>query len=247
MSRIASAFKRLGKVNEAALIPYVIAGHPSLEATRQLVPVMTRQGADLVQIEIPSPPGDGATVAECLRVVAEARRANEIPLVLVCEYEIITEYGIAHFAAAASESGADGVLVPDLGTEDANDIKVACEEAGLDLVCQASVQQSDEQLRLVAASANGYVCCLPADDGGGLPDEPAPLYDLIRRLRMLTNTPLVANLTTATTEQVAQLAQFADGVVLTGAVMTAIEGLPEEDIILAAAEVVRDMKQATVR
>src|SRR5205823_9929462 len=62
MGRIASAFKRLGKVGEAALIPYVAAGYPSLDVTRQLVPVIARQGADLIQLGVPlsDPVGDTA-------------------------------------------------------------------------------------------------------------------------------------------------------------------------------------------
>src|SRR5438093_794452 len=54
MARIASAFKRLRKVNEAAVIPYVTVGLPSLDITRQLVPIIARQGADLIEIG-PSP------------------------------------------------------------------------------------------------------------------------------------------------------------------------------------------------
>src|SRR5689334_25390733 len=111
MSRISSAFRRLQKVNEAALIPYVTVGYPSLDITRQLVPVIARQGADLIELGIPfsDPLADGATVqrashaaletgvslADCLSLAAEARRANEIPLLFMSYYNPIHKIGRA--------------------------------------------------------------------------------------------------------------------------------------------------------
>src|SRR5438270_11824111 len=105
MGRIASAFKRLGKVNEAALIPYVTVGYPSLDITRQLVPVMARQGADLIEMGVPfsDPLADGATIQrashaalaqgvtvdDCFSVAAEARLANEMPLLFMSYYNPI--------------------------------------------------------------------------------------------------------------------------------------------------------------
>src|SRR5438270_7037510 len=113
MSRIASAFKRLGKVGEAALVPYVPAGYPSLDVTRQLVPVIARQGADLIELGAPlndpvaggadvSEPRSGAqergvSLADCLSVAAEARLANEIPLLFMSNYNSVQTYGLEDF------------------------------------------------------------------------------------------------------------------------------------------------------
>src|SRR5438132_13458443 len=103
MGRIASAFKRLGKISEAALIPYVQVGYPTLGVTRQLVPILVRQGADLIELGLLA--GDPLalgpvettldrhiTLADCLSVASESRRANEIPLLLSSYYDLIREW-----------------------------------------------------------------------------------------------------------------------------------------------------------
>src|SRR5438874_2330717 len=121
MGRIASAFKRLGKVGEAALIPYVAVGYPSLDITRQLVPVIARQGADLIELgqalseSLTSGPSAGAvsptprehrvSLDDCLSVAAEARRANEIPLLFTTDYNSIYEYDLHRFASDCAASG----------------------------------------------------------------------------------------------------------------------------------------------
>src|SRR5437763_17132051 len=87
--RIAATFARLAAENQAALIPYLTVGYPSLEATRRLLPVIAEQGADLIELGVPfsDPMADGATIqrashaalenggsrADCLAVAAEFR------------------------------------------------------------------------------------------------------------------------------------------------------------------------------
>src|SRR5689334_12098415 len=108
MGRIASTFKRLSKINEIAIIPRVVIGYPSLEVTRQLVPIMGRQGADLIELMIPEsgdqdlgtdPLRSGVTIADCMSIAAEARRANEIPLIFRSHYTLLQEYGLEEFVA----------------------------------------------------------------------------------------------------------------------------------------------------
>src|SRR5919201_6502645 len=89
--RIVATFARLEAENQAALIPYLTVGYPSLEATRRLLPVIAEQGADLIELGVPfsDPMADGATIqrashaalengvslADCLAVAAEFRAA----------------------------------------------------------------------------------------------------------------------------------------------------------------------------
>src|SRR5437868_939505 len=139
MSRIEGTFRRLGKANEAALMPYVTVGYTSLELTRRILPIMARQGADLIELGIPfsEPLADGATVqrashaaleagvtvADCMSVAAEARRSNEVPLVFMSYYNPIHRYGLERFAQDAAAAGVDGLIVPDLPPEEAGEIK----------------------------------------------------------------------------------------------------------------------------
>src|SRR5689334_10404404 len=173
MSRISSAFRRLQKVNEAALIPYVTVGYPSLDVTRQLLPVIARQGADLIELGVPfsDPMADGATVqkasqaalekgvslADCLSVAAEARRTNEIPLLFMSYYNPIHAYGLQKLTSDCAASGVDGLIVPDLPPEEAGELWAACREANIDLIFLVAPTSTDERLQKVAEMASGFI------------------------------------------------------------------------------------------
>ena len=254
MGRIASAFRRLGKVNEAALVPYVPVGYPSLEVTRQLVPVIARQGADLIELGVPltDPVAGGESevstisVDECLSVAAEARRANEIPLLFMSYYDSAQSYGLEEFATGCAASGVDGLIIPDLLPEEALPLKTACERAGLDLVLPVAPSTTEERLKLVTELASGFIYCAsfnsPTGAGEAQGEEAARL---VARVRRYTDLPLVAGYGITTAEQVTEAARFADGVVVGSALIALMEGLPEEEIMLDVAGYVRALKEAT--
>lgn len=262
MGRIASTFKRLGKVHETALIPYVTVGYPSLEVTRQLVPVIARQGADLIELGIPfsDPLADGATIqrashaaleqgvtiADCLSVAAEARRANEIPLIFMSYYNPIHKYGLGRFATDCAASGVDGLIAPDLPPEEAGDLKAACQSAGVDVIFLVAPTSTDERLERVTAMASGFIYCVSLTGVTGARSELGPdAARLVERVRQFTDLPLVVGFGVSTPQQVAQVARFADGAVVASAIVNVIEGLSEEEVLLGVADFVRELKGAT--
>jgi tryptophan synthase alpha chain len=141
MSRIAATFDRLRRAGEAALVPYLTVGYPSLSLTRRLVPLLARHGADLIELGVPfsDPVADGATIQrashgalqagvsldDCLAVAAEARATTEVPLLFMSYYNPVHSYGPARFAAACARAGIDGLIVPDLPPEEAGDMRAA--------------------------------------------------------------------------------------------------------------------------
>lgn len=249
MTRISSTFKRLGKVNEAALIPYVPVGYPSLDITRQLVPVVARQGADLIELGIPlthvisgeaNASERNVSLTDCLSVAAVARLANEIPLLFVSRYSPLHDYGPAQFAADAAASGIDGLIVPDLPFEAAADLKAACDSAGLDLIFTVVPTDTDAQLQHIAEVASGFIYFLS-------PNGATDAADLTARLRQYTDLPLAVGPDISTAEQVAEITRYADGAIIGSAITTSIQDLAEEEVILAAADCVRSLKAATMK
>jgi tryptophan synthase alpha chain len=264
MSRIDSTFRRLGKSNEAALIPYVTVGYTSLELTRRILPVMARQGADLIELGIPfsDPLADGATVqrashaaleagvtvADCMSVAAEARRSNEVPLLFMSYYNPIHRYGLARFAQDAGASGVDGLIIPDLPPEEAGEIKAACDTAGIDLIFLLAPTSTDERIRRVAEMASGFIYCVSLVGVTGARSEiGSSAGELVERVRKFTDLPLVVGFGISKPEQVAQVAAIADGAVVGSALVNLIESYPEDEVILEVSEYVRALKAACVR
>lgn len=260
--RISSAFRRLRKAGEAALIPYLTVGYPSLDITRQLLPLMARQGADLIELGIPfsDPMADGATVqhayhsalqsgvtvADCLRVAAEARRSNEAPLLFMSYYNPIHCYGLERFANDCAASGVDGLIIPDLPPEEAADIKAACDASGVDLIFLLAPTSTDERIRQVAALARGFIYCVSLTGVTGARAQlGSNVADLIARVRRHTDLPLVIGFGISAPEHVAQVSQIADGAVVGSALINLIESHLEDEMILEVSEYIRALKEAT--
>ncbi len=264
MGRIANTFRRLRKANEAALIPYLTVGYPSLDATRQLVPVIARQGADLIELGVPfsDPMADGATVqrsseaalnngvnlATCLRVAADARRANDVPLLFMSYYNPILTYGVERFARSCVAAGIDGLIVPDLPPEEAEELKSACTEVGIDLIFLVAPTSTDERLRRVAEMASGFIYCVSLTGVTGARTELSQgIKAMLDRVRRYTDLPLVVGFGISTPEHVRTISHMADGAVVASALINYIETLAEDDMVTGVSEFVRDLKAATVR
>ncbi len=262
-SRIAATFKRLRWEKEAALMPYVTVGYPSLDVTRQLVPLMARQGADLIELGVPfsDPLADGATIqrashaalqngvslADCISVAADSRRANEVPIVLMSYYNPLHKYGLDRLVEDCAAAGVDGLIVPDLPPDEAGDLKAACMSQGLDLIFLVAPTSTDERIRRVAEMASGFIYCVSLTGVTGARTDLGQGYsDLIARVRAHTNLPLVVGFGISTPEQVAQVTRHADGAIVASALINLIESLPEEEVLYSVGEFIREMKEATV-
>jgi tryptophan synthase alpha chain len=246
------------------LIPLVPLGYPSLEITRQLVPVIARQGADLILLGTPfgdppagvdlpgwrrhSAPRQELSLDDCMSVAAEARRANEIPLLFVSNHDLVRRYGLSEFAVSSAASGVDGLIVPDLPLEQAADLRAACEVAGIDLVLLVDSNSPDELVERVAGTASGFIGLIAATAVTAERMElQTGLHELASRLRAYTDLPLAAGFDISTPEQVSWITGFADGAIIGNALFDVIAGLPEDEIILGVAEYVRALKEATAK
>lgn len=263
MGRIASTFRRLKKANESALVAYVTVGYPSLELTRRLVPIIARQGADIIELGVPfsDPMADGATVQrashaaleqgvslhDCLAVAAEARRTNEVPLLFMSYYNPIFKYGIEAFVHDCAASGVDGLIIPDLPPEEARELKLACEGAGIDLIFLVAPTSTDERLQKVVEMASGFIYCVSLTGVTGARSQVGEgIEAMLEQVRRHTDLPLVVGFGISKPEHVARVSQTADGAVVGSALINVIEDHPDEDeVILAVSEYVRELKAAT--
>ena len=265
MSRIATTFERLRRANEAALIPYLTVGYPSPEATRRLVPVLARAGADLIELGVPfsDPLADGATVqmashaaleqgvtlAGCLDVAAEVRRSHDVPLILMSYYNPIFKYGLGRFVHDCVSSGVDGLIIPDLPPEEAGELKAECDRAGIAQIFLVAPTSTDERLARVAGMASGFVYCVSLTGVTGARSEMShDLGEMIARVRRHTPLPLVVGFGISKPEHVARVVRDAgaDGAVVGSALLNLIESLPEDELVAGVSEYTRSMKQATV-
>ncbi len=140
MHRIDETFRRLRAQSRKALIPFITAGDPSLEAAVPVMHALVRAGADVIELGVPfsDPMADGPVIqhsseralqrgvglAYVLQTVDVFRQSDAVtPVVLMGYLNPLEIYGIARFTQQALASGVDGVLLVDLPPEEADEIR----------------------------------------------------------------------------------------------------------------------------
>jgi len=238
--RIAAKFTELRTRDEAALIPYIVAGDPDLETTRRLVLELEARGADLIELGVPfsDPMADGpanqraaarglaagATLSAILSMVAELRRDTQIPLILFGYYNPIFHYGCDRLCADAARAGIDGMLVVDLPPEEAQELARPAGAAGLDIIYLLAPTTPLERSRIIARSASGFLYYVSvAGVTGARTSLALDLPGNVRDLRTVTDLPIGVGFGISTPAQACEVAAFADAVVVGSAISQLIE------------------------
>ena len=173
MSRITDTFNHLKHREGKALIPYIMAGDPSLAETKQFVLDLESAGADIIELGVPfsDPLADGPTIQRAaerallggttlkkvLELVKEIRIESAIPLILMTYYNPVFKYGIDKFVADAVKAGVDGVIIPDLIPDEAHDFMQLAREHKLDTIFLLAPTSTQARINKVARAATGFV------------------------------------------------------------------------------------------
>lgn len=238
MSRISDTFA--AKKGQGALIAYVTAGDPSLEATRRLVPAMAAAGADIIELGLPfsDPLLDGTAIqASAYRALQAGATPNGVfdvvsrlredgvdtPIVLMTCTNLVARPGYERFAARCRESGVDGVIVTDLPPEESAGWKAAADANGVDTIFLLAPTSTDERIEAVAGLATGFIYCVSRAGVTGVQQSvPPELHDLLNRIRAHTRTPIAVGFGISTAEHVRQVWQWADGAVVGSAIVNEV-------------------------
>jgi tryptophan synthase alpha chain len=261
MSRIAETFARLRAEGRAGFVPFIMAGDPSLEATRELLRAAADAHVDLIELGVPfsDPMADGpalqrsaeralavgTTLTSVLELVAEFRRDSAIPIVLFGYANPFLRYGAERLARDAVTSGADGVLCVDLPPEEADDLQQATDAAGLDMIFLLAPTSDRSRIDAVRARARGFVyyVSITGTTGAAAPD-PAAVATMVESVRTRVGLPVGVGFGITGPEQAARLARVADAVVVGSAVMRLVEEYPGSALLPAARGFLKSLADA---
>lgn len=264
MNRIDSTFAKLKSHGEKALIAYLMAGDPNLQETETLVLELERAGADLIELGVPfsDPIADGpviqkaaeralrsgASLRRILETVANLRERTQVPIVLMAYYNTIHAFGETAFCGQAVSAGVDGLIVPDLPPEEASLLAAAAADRGPCLIFLLAPTSTPARRQLVIRRSRGFIyyVSLTGITGAKLSD-----LDSVRRnvakIRREARLPVAVGFGIATPEDVAQVAEFADGVIVGSAIVRLVEQHRDDtDLAECVARYVRSLKAATV-
>ncbi|MGY1916327.1 tryptophan synthase subunit alpha [Blastococcus sp. SYSU DS0973] len=229
----------------AALIAYVPVGFPSVEGSIAAMVAAVRDGADVVEIGVPySDPGmDGPVIqqavdvavragvgmAAVLRAAEAVAAAGAVPVVM-SYWNPIERYGVERFATDLAAAGGAGAITPDLIPEEAGAWIAAAEAADLDRVFLVAPSSTAARLRSTTAACRGFVY---AASTMGVTGARATVGDAAERLVARTreaapDLAVCVGLGVSNGEQAAEVAGFADGVIVGSAFVRALLDAPDE-------------------
>lgn len=237
MSVLSDVFERCRSENRAALIGYYPAGYPTVEGSVDAVQTMVAHGCDVIEVGIPysDPMMDGPTIQAAAGVALEAgfrvqdtfavvravAEAGAVPVVM-SYWNPILQYGVDRFAAELAAAGGTGVITPDLIPDEAADWIAASDAHGIDRVFLVAPSSTPERLAMTLSHTGGFVYVQAVMGVTGARDvvSDAPRA-LTARVRELSGLACGVGLGVRNGDQAAEIASYADGVIVGSALITA--------------------------
>ncbi|MEI7992534.1 MAG: tryptophan synthase subunit alpha [Actinomycetota bacterium] len=207
------------------LIPYVTGGYPGWEAA---IRAAAANGADAVEVGLPfSDPAmdgpviqqasqraldDGATPISIMDAISGLDAG--IPIIVMCYYNTVFRAGHERFAQNLAKAGIAGAIVPDLPLEESGLWTTAADDAGVETIMLAAPTAPDERLPRICARTRGFVYAVGLLGVTGERDSLAASATVMaRRLKAITDIPVLIGVGVSNAAQAAEAVQVADGVI----------------------------------
>jgi len=251
--------------NRAALITGTTAGFPTVKEGIAAIQAMLNSGADIVEVGLPhSDPlldgpviqaaddialRGGVRIADVIRTVREAYRTTGKPVLVMSYWNPIDKYGVDRFSSELADAGGAGCILPDLPLQESALWRESAARHSLATIFVAAPSTTDDRLRELTAAGSGFIYASSLMGVTGTRDSvKAAASSLVQRIRATTGLPVCVGIGISNAAQAAQVAGFADGVIVASALVKAILEAPDAAAGAAAvAELTAQLSLATVR
>lgn len=257
---VRTTIERARGEGRAALIGYLPVGFPDVPTSVAAMRAMVAGGVDVVEVGLPysDPLIDGPLIQRATEAALAggvtpedgftAVREAGAPALVMTYWTLVDRYGVARFAADLAAAGGAGMITPDLIPDEAGEWHTAADEHGLDRVHLVAPSSTPERLALAARSSRGFLYAASVMGVTGERNVVSTVArDLVARAKAVTGLPVCVGLGVGTGEQAAEVAGFADGVIVGSAFVRALMDAPDPASGLAAVEAVARDLSAGVR
>ncbi|MCC6231694.1 MAG: tryptophan synthase subunit alpha [Verrucomicrobiales bacterium] len=250
VNRIDARFQALRERQTKALVAYIGAGDPDLNATRELALAFDRAGVDVLELGVPfsDPLADGlvnqlaaqrglasgTTPRGVLDTVSAIRRESQIPIVLYLYYNLLHRVGLEAFIADSAAAGVDGLLVLDLPPEEADGYEHAMRARGLCAIWLVAPTTPEDRIRRIVARGSGFIYYVSREGVTGMQTQVASsIGDRVARIRAHTPLPIAIGFGVSNADQARTVAAAGDGVVVGSAIVDRIGRLGRDPRLVA--------------
>ena len=241
---VRAAFDTARDEGRAALVGYLPAGFPDVEGSIEALRVMVDAGCDVIEVGLPysDPVMDGPTIQaaaqqaleggvrtrDVLRTI-ETVAATGTPVVVMTYWNPVERYGVARFAEDLAAAGGAGLITPDLTPDSAEEWIEAADRHDLDKIFLIAPSSTDARIAMTTAACRGFVYATAVMGVTGARTTTSDLAGpLVARARTATDLPVAVGLGVSNGDQAAEVASYADGVIVGSAFVRALLDHPDD-------------------
>ena len=236
MSRIQ---KHLDSLNgKKALVAFYTAGDPNLDASKEIFAAIEKSGADIIEIGVPfsDPLADGPTIQassyrslnngttlkKIIQLVSDIRKTSQLPVVLMTSFNPVFVYGQKEFVADALKAGVDGVIIPDLPHEEADEFLEIAE--GLDMIFLLSPTSTPDRVKQIGKISKGFIYYISLTGTTGTQGTlSSGLEAKVDAIKQFVSLPVLVGFGISGPEQAREAAKVSDGVIIGSAIVKLVE------------------------
>jgi tryptophan synthase alpha chain len=234
----------------AALVGYLPAGFPSYDGCIEAMKALVDNGVDVIEVGLPysDPVLDGPTIqaateralraglriTDVLRTV-EAVAATGVATVVMTYWNPVLAFGVERFAQALVSAGASGLITPDLIPDEAGEWLQISEHHDLERIFLVAPSSTPARIGSTTAAGSGWVYAASTMGVTGARTSTSSVAPaLVGRVREQTSLPIGVGLGVSTGAQAAEVASYADGVIVGSALVRCLLDADSESAGVAA-------------
>jgi len=234
-----------------AFIPFITAGYPDLETTKELLFCLEKNGAAAIELGLPfsDPLADGAVIQEAAKqsieggtnvnkvfnLLEEIKGAVKTPIILFTYYNLVLNYGEEAFVKRAKRVGVSGFILPDLPFEESVGFNALCKDAGLDFIMLVAPTSGEERIKIIAKNSSGFIYVVSSTGVTGVRESFSDiLTDMVTQIKSVTDTPIAVGFGVSKPEQIKSLAKLnIDGAIIGSAIIRLIKQYRDDRAMLS--------------
>jgi tryptophan synthase alpha chain len=238
MSRLSDRLQALAKSDRKALVTFITAGDPDLDATVPALHALVAGGADVLELGVPfSDPeaegpviqassqrglSQGTTLFKVLDMIRDFRTTDSgTPVVLMGYLNSVLAMGIEKFADAAGAAGVDGLIMVNLPPEEAHEIKPLLDARNIDLVFLVAPTTTAERAAYIVNNASGFIYYVSLKGITGADHlQVESVAENVGSLKAITGIPVLVGFGIKDAAAARAVSRYADGVVIGSALVT---------------------------
>jgi len=245
-SRTASALDATRDAGRSALVGYLPVGFPDLATSVRAAASMVEAGVDVVELGLPysDPVMDGPVIQQAAEAAlrggtrprdvltaVEQVAAAGVPVLVMTYWNPVLRYGVDAWARDLAAAGGAGMITPDLIPDEADEWLAASTEHHLDRIFLVAPSSTPDRLRSTAAACRGFVYAASTMGvTGARTSVGTAARGLVEATRAAGGERVCVGLGVSTGDQAAEVAAFADGVIVGSALVRALSGAETPDL-----------------